>query len=186
MVSNESLQRKDKPEVYRICTFSFGGIRLTFKQLAEYHMWTGNKMREVVEHLKEKDFQKNVLGKQSVRSICEHIVMALATCFNIADDKWDDGIYKWISQASKLEMISKWNELDSRLAEVVREIPQGTIEVPHISDEPFEVQAMDFFMQYILHTTHHRGQLASALRLLGKDVPGTDYLMFFQERASIS
>ncbi|MFW9803181.1 MAG: DinB family protein [Candidatus Thorarchaeota archaeon] len=180
------MQRKDKPEVFIVYTFPFGGISLTFKQLAEYHIWTGKKMREVVEHLREKEFTKKVLGQQSVRSICEHMVMALATCFNIADDKWDESIYKWISQSSKLELISKWNELDSRLAEVIREIPQGTIEVPHISDKPFEIQAMDFFMQYILHTTHHRGQLASALRILGKDVPGTDYLMFFRERAAVS
>lgn len=166
-----------------LCTSHSGVIRLTFKYLAEYHVWTGNKMRAVVEHLKDKEFTKKVLGKNSVRSICEHMLMALATCFNIADDKRDENIYKWVSQASKLEMMAKWNEFDSRLAEVVREIPQGTIDVPHMSDEPFEIQAMDFFMQYVLHTTHHRGQLALALRLLGKDVPGTDYLMFFREKA---
>jgi uncharacterized damage-inducible protein DinB len=141
-------------------------------------------MREVVEHLVEKEFTKKVLGEHSVRTICEHILMALATCFNIADDDWNEGIYEWVAQASKLEMIAKWRELDKRLGQIVREIPQGTIKVPHISDEPFEMEAMDFFIQYIIHTTHHRGQLATALRLLGKDVPGTDYLMFFREKSS--
>ena len=132
----------------------------------------------------EEEFTRNVIGEQSVRSICEHVVLALATCFNIADDDWNEGIYKWVLQASKLEILAKWNEFDSRLAEIVREIPQGEIMVSHISDKPFQVQAMDFFLQYILHTTHHRGQLAMALRQLGKDVPGTDYLMFFRDRAS--
>ncbi|MHA2140075.1 MAG: DinB family protein [Candidatus Thorarchaeota archaeon] len=160
-------------------------ISLTFKYLAEYHAWTGKKMREVIEHLMDEEFTKQVIGDQSVRSLCEHILMALATCFNIADNDWNNDIYKWIEQASKLEMISKWNEFDTRLAQIVREIPQGTIEVPHISDKPFEMQAMDFFIQYIFHTTHHRGQLALALRLLEKDVPGTDYLMFFREKAGL-
>ncbi|MHA2118925.1 MAG: DinB family protein [Candidatus Thorarchaeota archaeon] len=177
------MQRKDKPEVGMIYTAPSGVIRLTFKDLAEYHVWTGNKMRAVVERLKDKEFTKKALGDHSVRSICEHMLMALATCFNIADDDWNESIYDWVKQASKLEMMAKWNELDLRLSEVVREIPQGTIKVPHISDEPFEMQVMDFFMQYVLHTTHHRGQLVLALRLLGKDVPGTDYLMFFREKA---
>jgi uncharacterized damage-inducible protein DinB len=177
------IQRKHKPERHILCISLSGVIGLTFKYLAEYHMWSGKKMRAVVERLKDKEFTKKVLGSHSIRSICEHILMALATCFNLADDKWDESVYKWVSQASKLEMMTKWNEYDSRLAEVVREIPQVTIEVPHISDEPFEIQAIDFFMQYVLHTTHHRGQLALALRKLGKDVPGTDYLMFFREKA---
>jgi uncharacterized damage-inducible protein DinB len=186
MESDESMQRKDKPEVFMLWAYPIGVIRLTFKNLAEYHVWSGNKMREVVEHLKAREFTKKVLGNQSVRSICEHMIMALATCFNIADDDWDDSIYKWVLQASKLELLAKWNEFDSRLAGVVREIPQGIIMVPHISDELFEIQVMDFFLQYIFHTTHHRGQLAIALRLLGKDVPGTDYLMFFRNRAAVS
>ena len=177
------MQRKDKPEGCMLQAISFGVIGLTFKYLAEYHIWTGNKMREVVEHLMDEEFNRQVLGEQSVRSICQHILMALATCFNIADDDWNESIYKWVEQASKLEILIKWNEFDSRLAEIVREIPQGKIKVPHISDEPFEIEAMDFFMQYLFHTTHHRGQLALALRLLGKDVPGTDYLMFFREKA---
>jgi hypothetical protein len=89
--------------------------------------------------------------------------MALATCFNLADDKWDESVYKWVSQASKLEMMTKWNEYDSRLAEVVREIPQGTIEVPHISDEPFEIQAMDFFMQYAICSSHYSSSRSACI-----------------------
>jgi len=46
----------------------------------------------------EEEFTRNVIGEQSVRSICEHVVLALATCFNIADDDWNEGIYKWVLQ----------------------------------------------------------------------------------------
>ncbi|MFW9846427.1 MAG: DinB family protein, partial [Candidatus Thorarchaeota archaeon] len=149
---------------------------MTFKYLAEYHQWAGKEIRFAIEGLMDKEFTEKVVDKHSIRSICEHITMALATCFNIADE-YDESIYEWIAQASKLEILSKWKQYDDRLAKIVREIPQGTIEVPHISDEPFEIQAMDFYLQYVFHTTHHRGQLAMLLRKLGKDVPGTDYLM---------
>lgn len=158
---------------------------MTFKHLAEYHLWSGSRMRQIVEELPEKEYTKEVVGKNSVRSICRHIVIALATCFLLADESEDQSVYDWIGTASKLELLDEWNQLDHRLSSIIREIPQGTIEVPHISKEPFEVELMDFYLQYLLHTTHHRGQLAMALGILKKDVPGTDYLMYFRDRAGM-
>lgn len=142
-------------------------------------------MRHVVEELREKEFAKMVIGKNSVKSICTHIVLALATCFRLADESEDLSIYDWIRAASKLELLDKWSQLDERLSSIIREIPQGTIEVPHISEEPFEIQLMDFYLQYLLHTTHHRGQLAMALRILKRDVPRTDYIMYFRDKAGV-
>jgi uncharacterized damage-inducible protein DinB len=103
----------------------------------------------------------------------------------LADESEDQSVYDWIRTASKLELLEEWNRLDQRLSSIIREIPQGTIEIPHISEKPFEVELMDFYLQYLLHTTHHRGQLAMALRILKKDVHGTDYLMYFRERAGV-
>ncbi len=161
-------------------------IALTFKYLAEYHhSWAGNEMKLVVEELEDKEFSKKVMGENSVRSICEHIVLALTTCFLIADNSDDKSVYEWVRKASKPKLLNRWKQLDDRFSSVVREIPQGTIEVPHISDTPFEIQVLDFYLQYLFHTTHHRGQLAMALRLLGKDVPCTDYLMYLRHKAGL-
>ncbi|MFQ5833171.1 MAG: DinB family protein [Candidatus Thorarchaeota archaeon] len=158
---------------------------MTFKDLGEYHGWAGNEMRLVVEELQDKEFTKKVMGESSVKSICEHIVLALTTCFLLADNSDDKGAYEWVRKASKMELINRWKHLDNRLSSVVREIPQGTIEVPHISETPYEIQVLDFYLQYLLHTTHHRGQLAVALRLVGKDVPCTDYLMYFRHKTGL-
>ncbi|UCH03712.1 MAG: DinB family protein [Candidatus Thorarchaeota archaeon] len=153
--------------------------------MAAYHLWTGTRMRQIVEELREKEYTKKVMGKNSVKSICTHIVLALATCFLLADESGNQSVYDWIRAASKLELLDKWNQLDERLSSIIREIPQGTIEVPHISEETFEIELMDFYLQYLLHTTHHRGQLAMALRILKKNVPGTDYLMYFRDSAGL-
>ncbi|MFW9945064.1 MAG: DinB family protein [Candidatus Sifarchaeia archaeon] len=158
---------------------------MTFKHLAEYHLWTGTRLRLIVEELREWEYTKKVVGKNSVKSICTHIVLALATCFLLADESEDQSVYDWIRAASRMKLLEKWNELDERLRSVIREIPQGSVEVPHVSEEPFEIELMDFYLQYLLHTTHHRGQLAMALRILKKDVPGTDYLMYFRDRTGV-
>ena len=155
---------------------------LTFKNLGQYHLWAGEKIRPIVESLSEKEYNKK-FDIRSVRSICCHIVAALETCFLIDSRSQDKSVYDWIEQASKLEILRRWESLDRRVAKVIQEIPQGTIPVSHITDDPFNIDLFDFFLQYLIHTTHHRGQLALLLRTLGKDVPPTDYLFFHADKA---
>jgi uncharacterized damage-inducible protein DinB len=154
---------------------------MVFKNLADYHLWAGYKMREVLRSLDTEDFSKEVAGK-SVKTLVQHIVLALETCFFVIEDATDRSVFDKVKRLPRQELLKRWQVLDTRLSNSLDEIPQGKITVTHISEEPFDVDVMDFFMQYVFHTTHHRGQLAVVLRNLGFDVPGTDYLMFFAEQ----
>lgn len=155
---------------------------MVFKNIAAYQLWTGERMRSVVRDLTDEEFERKVVADKSVRDICTHILLALETCFLIAENSDDESVYETVKKLPKDELLKRWGKRDADLAAIIREIPQGTIEVQHISDDPFEIDLLDFYFQYMLHTTHHRGQLALALRTLGKEVPGTDYLMFFAEK----
>lgn len=155
---------------------------MTFKNLGHYHVWAGNRMREMVDQLDDKAYAKKVRGK-STKELCQHIVSALETCFFVADNSSDESVFDRVSSFSRKELMSRWAELDRRLGRLVEEIPQGKISVSHISEKPFEVDALDFYLQYLIHTTHHRGQLAMTLRALGIDVIGTDYILFLSRDA---
>ena len=137
-------------------------------------------MRELLQDLDADTFLKVVAGK-SPKDLVQHIVLALETCFYYIDDEKDDSVFDRVKRLPRQELLSRWEVLDTRLSHAIEEIPQGKIAVTHISHEPFEIDVFDFFLQYLLHTTHHRGQLAMVLSNLGYDVPGTDYLMFFGE-----
>ena len=156
---------------------------MTFKNLGNYHIWTGDRMRIAIEKLEEKEFTQEIAGK-TVKGICEHIVAALETCFFIADQATDKSVFNRIESLSKHELLTRWEVLDQRLGRIIQEIPQGDIEVSHVSEEPITINLFDFYLQYLLHTTHHRGQLAILLKTLGEEVPGTDYLMYFADKAS--
>ncbi|NHJ14853.1 MAG: hypothetical protein EAX95_14325 [Candidatus Thorarchaeota archaeon] len=156
---------------------------MVFKNIAAFQLWAGEKMRAVTSTLTEEEFDKKMVADRSVRDICTHIVMALETCFMIAENCMDESVYDEIASAPKDEILRRWEKRDADLATIIREIPQGRIEVPHLTEAPFEIDILDFYFQYMLHTTHHRGQLALALRSLGKEVPGTDYLMYFAEKS---
>jgi uncharacterized damage-inducible protein DinB len=155
-------------------------IILNLVNLADYHVWAGTQIRQPVRELSGTEFTKD-LGGRSVRAICEHILAALETCFYLATHSDDTSVFERIEEASKEELLQRWQELDLQLAEKIKEKPTGKITVPHLIEEPFDLNALDFYLQYVFHTIHHRGQLATALRSLGKDVPGTDYLMFFAD-----
>jgi uncharacterized damage-inducible protein DinB len=153
-----------------------------FKHLADYHLWTGWKMRELLGGLDADDFSEEVFGT-SPRELVQHIVLALETCFYFIEDEKDKSVFDRVKRLPRQELLKRWEVLDTRLSHAIEEIPQDKIAVKHIKEEPFEIDVVDFFLQYLLHTTHHRGQLAMVLSKMGLEVPGTDYLMFFGEHA---
>jgi len=163
---------------------SEGGPILVFKNVAGYQLWAGKKMRSILAELTEEEYERKVIHNTSVKDICTHILMALETCCLIAENSEDKSRFERVENATREELLKIWHERDTELATIIREIPQGRITVPHITETPFEIDLIDFYFQYMIHTTHHRGQLAMALRSLGKDVPGTDYIMFFAEQAN--
>jgi len=137
-------------------------------------------MRSVLKRLDSDTFSQEVAGR-SVKELVQHIVLALETCFMIAEDSSDRSMFDRIKRLPRQELLKRWEVLDTRLSNTIEEIPQGEITITHIRDEPFDVDVFDFYLQYVFHTTHHRGQLVLLLRQLGYDVPGTDYLMFLAE-----
>ena len=153
---------------------------VVFKHLADYHLWAGWKMRELLSTLEAEEFSEEVMGK-SPRELVQHIVLALETCFFFIEGEKDESVFDRVKRFPRQELLKRWEVLDTRLSHAIEEIPQDKIMVKHINEEPFEIDVIDFFLQYLIHTTHHRGQLAMILSWKGLEVPGTDYLMFFGE-----
>ena len=155
---------------------------MVFKNLADYHLWAGWKMRELLQDIDADTFTKQI-GGRSPKDLVQHIVLALETCFFFAEKSNDESVFERVKRLPKQELLKRWEVLDTRLSTAIEEIPQGTIPVMHINEDPFEIDVVDFFLQYLIHTTHHRGQLALVLSNLGYNIPGTDYLMFLGENA---
>ncbi|MFX1579801.1 MAG: DinB family protein [Promethearchaeota archaeon] len=153
---------------------------MVFKHLADYHLWAGWKMRELLSTLEAEEFSEEVMGK-SPRELVQHIVLALETCFFFIEGEKDESVFDRVRRFPRQELLKRWEVLDTRLSHAIEEIPQDKMMVKHINEEPFEIDVIDFFLQYLIHTTHHRGQLVMILSRKGLEIPGTDYLMFFGE-----
>ena len=146
-------------------------------KMGAYHVWAGTVMRDQLAQLSEDRFRRDFDG-HSAKSITQHILAALETCFFIADQSDDESVFARLETASKSQLLARWRELDQRLCDTLSSNPKGQITVPHITEQPFDIPAIEFYLQYIFHTIHHRGQLATVLRKLGTEVPGTDFLNY--------
>ena len=163
---------------------------MSIVNIASYQKWAGEKIRSVLQDLNEDDFDQ-VLGEpfkepyDSLRALCLHIVLALETCFIVVDKitekEESNKIYEVAYTCSNEELLERWKALDTKLYDAIMERKEDSVNVHHFS-EPFEMPLVDFYFQYVNHTTYHRGQVILALSKLGKKTIGTDYLFMFKER----
>ncbi len=150
------------------------------KNLAEYHVWSCKKYRELTATNPEDDYTREI-DHRTIHGIASHIVAALFTCFYTIEGT-NDRFWEWLEDASTPQILEWWQELDVRLLKLALTLPSDPVDVTHVGDRTFSLDSADFVMQYVIHTIHHRGQLAMLLRDLGHDVPATDYLHFFAEK----
>jgi hypothetical protein len=64
-------------------------------------------------------------------------------------------VFEAVEKYSMDELLSRW----TRLSKTIAEIPQGKIMVLHLTDNPFEMDVLDFYLRYLFHTIRHRSQL---------------------------
>ena len=56
------------------------------------------------------------------------------------------------------------------------------IEITGIHPDPFLMPELDYYLQYIVHTSTHRAQIMTSLRKLGKETKTLDYILYFGDK----
>ncbi|HUT80724.1 MAG TPA: DinB family protein [Candidatus Bathyarchaeia archaeon] len=159
---------------------------------ANYHIWAGDKIRAILQTVTEEEFLKELgefFSYPTLRKHIEHILVAEEYCISFMDktekDTFNSEVEK-IFQMTNEKLIQKWAQTDIKYAEMLREKNiVGECILPNFLGHEFTVSNMDFLLQYITHTTFHRGQVIIALKKLGKKVCGTDFLHYLHEIAPI-
>ena len=165
------------------------GYLLDFINYANYHIWSGNKMREILVDLPDRDFIHELdsfFSYRTIRVLIEHIVIAVEFSIALVMQKEPDEFSKEIEELVKLsngKLLVQWEKTDQKYANLLKGDLSGEIIVPDFLGKEFTISKSDFLLQYITHTTFHRGQLVLALKKMGKEFMGTDYLHYLYEIA---
>jgi uncharacterized damage-inducible protein DinB len=87
-----------------------------------------------------------------------------------------------IYTAPKERLLEKWRQADLRLLEYAESRTDETyIFRNFLGEGQITLDQDDYLSQYLLHTQHHRAQIMSALRLMGKEARTTDYLFYLSD-----
>ena len=158
-------------------------------KLAEYNLWANDRSRNLLRGLTEDEFSREVLPPYgNIRSLVSHIVMAIEINFVLrvdggaidANDLWES---LWRLPIG--ELLDHWREMDLRLVRFASTHMGLDAVFPNFLGEgDIRVGHDDYFTQYLIHTVHHRAQVMSVLRLIGKEAIGTDYLFYLSSLAS--
>ncbi|NHK30050.1 MAG: hypothetical protein FK730_01775 [Asgard group archaeon] len=162
---------------------------MDFSNYANYHVWAGDKMREILIDLPDREFiyeLDNFFSYKTIRVLIEHMVLALEFSIVLVKQKEPENFNKEVEEIVKLsndKLLEQWKKTDQMYANLLKGDLSGDITVPNFLGKEFTISKSDFLLQYITHTIFHRGQLVLALKKMGKEFVGTDYLHYLHEIA---
>ncbi|MFX1508613.1 MAG: DinB family protein [Promethearchaeota archaeon] len=152
--------------------------------LGKYHLWAGNQSRKQLEKLTDEEFSKN-LGSTigSIQDKVEHIILAIESCCRriTYDSSPPDKLVEGIKRMSKKELLTYWEQRDHQIANGFQQATKRNMIIERMNGSSFLMNLNDFYLQYVLHTVYHRGQLNYCLKKLNKERIEADYLYFFDE-----
>lgn len=143
-------------------------------KLANYLTWANDSIWEIVKDLNDDEFRRPMY--ESGGSVYIRYV-------HLAEDTWE-WFHDWHSEEPEEPDFRKMNRSD--LYEFITKYVEKWIgliserSVDEFKDERagkvLTLQFDEMFFHMVNHFTYHRGQIAMALKRLGKDVPMTDYV----------
>jgi len=158
-------------------------------KLADYNLWANDRVRKLLIGLNDEEFSRKVLPPyDSIRNLVTHIILADEYNLVMRVDEGEidaDNLLESLSRLKVEELLNHWRDMDLRLKWLAsNRLDLNAVFPNFLGEGEIKVNHDDFLSQYVIHTVHHRAQVMSALRLMGKEAVGTDYLFYLNALAS--
>ncbi len=157
---------------------------ISLGNIAEYFVWADQTICDIIETLTDEEIVRPFGEyKKSIHSILCHL----------AEDHW--WWYHYVTEQEFENEPDFENMSKDELLETISAYRQKWVDLTE--GKPFEIFTMkrgeksiplsfeELIFHISNHATYHRGQLALALRFLGKEVPFTDYIPYLVQKGMI-
>jgi len=145
------------------------------ERMGQYLLWADERIWQIVSELSEEDYSRD-LG-MNIGSIKKRYV-------HLAED-YLEWYFDWIGNHS--EKMLDFNALgrdeifhiiQQTINRFIAMIKKPSVELIQIDAEKDKITIAfeEIFFHLVNHATYHRGQIVIGLRILGKEVPMTDYV----------
>ena len=161
---------------------------MNLEKLADFHLWADDRAREIIRDLSYEEFTREVVPPfGSVKRLCIHMVMAIEFNLRRRVQGEEADPYEMDEELDAMsidDLMGRWREADLRLRDYALGYRDHVAVFPNFLGEG-EMQVLhdDYFTQYLIHTAYHRAQVMSAMRALGREGVGTDYLFYLSHIA---
>ena len=155
--------------------------------LTEYLIWGDKKVLSILEKLSDEEFNHefNELSG-NIHSKTAHILSIYEFFIKILEgDPYEQ--FPDLGYMTRPELIAKWKNVIDVWPKIVEDQSEGLYALPVAGNQRVDVS--DIYFDAMAHTIHHRAQLLTFIRLLGKtkeevspSETNTDYVLYlFQE-----
>jgi len=152
-------------------------------KLAEFQLWANDRVRDLMLDLSEEEFSRDLIPPQGcIRNLCLHSILAVE--YNLKRHIQGQDIDPYTLHESLFtmpipEMMEHWRSVDEEFKDLASTHLDLEAEFPNFLGEgTMTINHDDYYIQYLVHTAYHRSQIMSAMRMLGKEGIGTDYLFY--------
>lgn len=152
-------------------------------KLADYHLWANDRVRGIIKNLSQNEYEKDLIPPyNTVQRLVIHSILACEynLLTKLERENVDVNIIVDRIAGMDIEQVCKhWRVIDLDVVKFASSHLDLKATFPNFLGEgEMTVDHDDFFMQYLVHTAYHRSQIMSAMRMLGKEGIGTDYLFY--------
>lgn len=163
-------------------------LRRNIIEQISYNHWANLRLIQITSKLDNKGINQQVTSSfSSVRQTWVHILWA--------EELW---LERWQGRSfvpsldpddfpTSDQIKSKLDDLYSKQVHFFETIISGQedqiVSYVNFKNEKWEFRLGDMVHHLLFHSAYHRGQLVTMLRQLGLQPPGTDYLLFIDEKS---
>jgi len=152
-------------------------------KFANYHLWANNRVRGNLMELSEEEYCRDLIPPlDSIKNHVIHSILAVEYNLVVRADRGKtdaSAIVDTVEEMSVQEAMKHWEKVDRQLVDFASTHLDLDATFPNFLGEgEMRIDHDDFLTQYVVHTAYHRSQIMSALRMMGKEGVGTDYLFY--------